>query len=244
MIAVNNRVSDVRSWFRALKQCNDYVTDKTGCRVLETIGATFVADEETIFGSVNRDYVSREIAWYRSMSRNVNDIPGDTPTAWKACATPDGIINSNYGHLIWSTENHNQYQHVLAELRRAPDSRRAEMIYTRPSMWEDYNRDGMSDFVCTDSVQYFIRDGKLIACVRMRSNDIWAGYRNDRAWQKHVQDTLASDLNVPSGDLIWHVGSLHCYERNFYLLDGFIKTGRHDMTKDEVKALDNVVMSL
>ncbi len=218
MITVNHRVSDVRAWFQTLKEQEDYVVDKSGCKMLEVVGATFIADEETIFGVVNKGYVEREIEWYKSMSRNVNDIKGVIPAAWKACAASDGSINSNYGFLIWSEENHNQYDHVLAELRRAPESRRAEMIYTRPSIWNEYNRDGMSDFICTDSVQYFVRNEELIAIIRMRSNDLLYGFKNDKAWQDYVHKQLASDLGVSVGPMIWHAGSLHVYQRHFDLI--------------------------
>lgn len=218
MIRINNKVEDVRAWFRQQKFLQEHVTDKTGCKMIEVVGATFIADEPTIFGTVNQDYVDREIQWYRSMSRNVNDIPGGPPAAWKACAASDGTINSNYGYLVWSEENHDQYKNVLAELKRAPESRRAEMIYTRPSIWKEYNRDGMSDFICTDSVQYFIRNGKLLADVRMRSNDVVFGYKNDKFWQDYVHAQLASDLGVPVGTMIWHAGSLHVYEKHWNLV--------------------------
>jgi thymidylate synthase len=83
-------------------------------------------------------------------------------------------------------------------------------------MWEDYKRDGMSDFMCTNAVQYMIRDNQLIAIVQMRSNDVVFGYRNDYAWQRYVADRLTEDLNlyrVPK--IIWQVGNLHVYERHF-----------------------------
>lgn len=230
-------VKEIREKFAEAYASSSFVEDKTGCKTVELIGATFVADEPTVFGTVNEDYVSRELEWYKSMSLNVNDIPGSTPKIWKDCATPEGKINSNYGYLVWSEANGSQYSNVLAELRRNPNSRRAQMIYTRPSMWSDYNAEGMSDFVCTDAVQYFVRNGSLHADVRMRSNDVWAGYRNDYAWQKYVLDSLAKELNVASGVIVWHVGSLHCYERNFYLLEGYNLAGRHDLTKQELCVL-------
>ena len=97
-----------------------------------------------------------------------------------------------------------------------PNSRRAVMIYTRPTMWEDYKRDGMSDFMCTNTVQYMIRNEQLVAIVQMRSNDVVFGYRNDYAWQKHVADTLTADLGLTKEPkIIWHVGNLHVYERHF-----------------------------
>jgi thymidylate synthase len=93
------------------------------------------------------------------------------------------------------------------------------MIYTRPNMWQDYNKNGRSDFMCTNDVQYMIRNGALQAVVQMRSNDAVFGYKNDRAWQLHVLTKLANDLQVPVGHLYWNVGSLHVYSRHYHLVD-------------------------
>lgn len=93
------------------------------------------------------------------------------------------------------------------------------MIYTRPSIWNEHSREGMSDFICTNTVQYFLRDGKLIAVVQMRSNDVVFGFKNDKAWQDHVHTNLANDLGVDVGDMIWHAGSLHVYSRHFSLIE-------------------------
>lgn len=213
-----NFVGDVRETFVMLKKLGAYVTDKTGCKMLELRSASFIADEPAIFGTPNHDYIKREIEWYMSCSRNVYDIPGEPPAIWKQVASKDGIINSNYGWCIFSFENGNQFHRVENELRANPESRRAVMIYTRPSMWEDYNKDGMSDFMCTNAVQYFVRMGMLEAHVQMRSNDVVFGYKNDYAWQKHVLDLLADKLQVQAGDIHWNVGSLHVYERHFHLV--------------------------
>jgi len=214
----NTYVSDIRNTLYRKLITKEYVTDKTGVKTLEIMNASFIADQPSIIGKVNEDYVERELAWYKSQSLNVNDIPGETPAIWKAVATEDGYINSNYGWCIWSDENHNQYTNVLDELKKNPDSRRANMIYTRPTMHSDYNRNGMSDFMCTNNVQYLIRNGELNALVYMRSNDAVFGYKNDWAWQKYVLDSLCKELNVPIGQIYWNVSSLHIYERHFDLL--------------------------
>lgn len=213
-----HRVCSIREELLIKLERKEFVEDKTGVRVVEIVGASFLADEPTIFGKVNEDYVKREIAWYESQSLNVNDIPPPVPEIWKKVASSKGEINSNYGWAIFSEANGSQYKHVLEELKKNPSSRRAEMIYTRPTMWSDYNRDGMSDFMCTNAVQYMIRDRKLIAVVQMRSNDAVFGFKNDRAWAQHIQQKLANDLSVEPGDIIWHVGSLHVYERHWCLV--------------------------
>jgi thymidylate synthase len=211
-------VADIRKQFIDKLSHEDFVIDKSGCKMLEIMGASFIANELVIFGTLNTDYAEREVQWYESQSLNVNDIPGETPAIWKAVATPDGRINSNYGYLIFSEENGNQYRNVLNELKQNPFSRRATMIYTRPSIWSDYNKDGMSDFICTNAVGYMIRDGKLHAHVVMRSNDSFFGYRNDRYWQNYVLKKLASDLHAEVGNIYWTCTSLHIYERHFHLV--------------------------
>ena len=198
---------------------NDFVIDKTGQKLVEIIGATFIADSGTIIRDPNMDYVKRELEWYESMSLYVDDIPGSTPAIWKQVASKDGKINSNYGYLIWSKDNYNQYNNVLNELRTNELSRRATMIYNRPSIHNEYNEDGMSDFICTYANQFFIRDGKLNSHYIMRSNDAVFGYCNDYYWAKHVQEKLSIDLGIPTGDLIWTASSLHVYERHFEYLE-------------------------
>jgi thymidylate synthase len=209
-------VEDIREYFIRELQAERFITDKTGVKTIEMIGATFEADEPTIFGDVNDDYIQRELEWYKSMSLYVDDIPGITPAIWKKVADRGGKINSNYGWAIYHKDNYLQYANVLNELQFSPNSRRAVMIYTRPTMWNDYNRDGMSDFMCTNTVQYMIRNGQLVVIVQMRSNDVVFGYRNDYAWQKYVAFHMTKDLKLTKQPkIIWHVGSLHVYERHF-----------------------------
>lgn len=218
------RVSDIRAKLIQKYKDQDFVTDKTGVKTIEVIGESFVADEDWIVRKPNYEYIERELEWYKSRSLYVKDIPGETPAIWKQVADKDGKINSNYGYLIWSTENGNQYSHVLDELRHNPNSRRAVMIYNRPSMHTDYHANGMSDFICTYANTFLIRDGKLISHYLMRSNDSVFGYTADVHWAMHVQKMLASDLGVEVGDLIWTASNLHVYERHFPHIEKLIET--------------------
>lgn len=214
-------IKDIRSYFISALENEEYVEDKTGVKTLDLVGASFLADAPAIFGTPNEEYISREIAWYESQSLNVEDIPGETPAIWKSISSDSGQINSNYGYLISSEENFNQYQKVLTQLLADRQSRRAVMIYQRPTMHTDFCVDGMSDFICTNAVQYLIRGNQVNAVVQMRSNDVIFGYRNDYAWQLHVLQNLVADINrlgeadYKVGDITWQVGSLHVYERHF-----------------------------
>ena len=207
----------------------DFVIDRTGAKTIEVLGESFVATEDWLIRTPAYKYIERELQWYDSQSLYVDDIPGETPQIWKDISSDEGKINSNYGWCIYSEENGNQYKHVLRELKTNPNSRRAAMIYNRPSMHLDFNRDGMSDFMCTFANTFMIRDGKLISHYAMRSNDAVFGYNNDVAWAKFVQGQLAYDLGVEVGELIWTATNLHVYERHF----GFIE----DLVRDQHKVV-------
>lgn len=242
------RVQHIREELLLKYKNEEFVIDKTGVKTVEIIGASFIADEVGIIREPNWDYVEREIQWYESQSLFVSDIPGGTPKIWQDVSSRYGEINSNYGNLIWSSSNHDQYNQCLSTLKTDIDTRRAIMIYTRPSIQHEYDRDGMSDFICTNTVQYLVRDGKLHAVVSMRSNDAWAGYQNDRAWQDYILDKLLLDLNLhcqrsgillQKGDIYWNAGSFHLYESQFYCLDYIEQTGKRycDISKKEFNEL-------
>ncbi len=207
-------VNEVRNMFLHMHKQKIY--NSRG--MLELIGTSFIADKPSIFGTINEEYVAKEIEWYESMSLYVHDIP-DTPKIWQTIADDWGMINSNYGWCIYSEENGSQYANVVKTLRARPDSKQAIMIYNRPTMHVDATANSMSDFICTNAVTYSLSKGKLMATVQMRSNDVIFGYKNDYAWQKHVLDKLCKELDVLPGYIIWQVANLHIYPRHFYILD-------------------------
>ena len=223
------KVKHIRQHFRDELKKEIFTIDKTGQKTIEMIGASFVADESAIFGTPNREYIDAEIDWYNGRSTNINEIFGIAkapPAAWQYSANKFGEINSNYGYLIFGEKFHNQYLHVVEELINNPDSRRAAMIYNRPSIWLEYNEDGKNDFICTNAVTYYIRNRRLDAVVQMRSNDVVYGYKNDYAWQQYVMKRLIEDINVQRADddqvfkgfMHWQVQNLHVYERHFDLV--------------------------
>ena len=224
-------VNDIRADFIDKLAAEEFTIDKTGAKTIEIIGASFLADEDAIFGEVNQDYVDAEIDWYLSGSTNINDIYGENrepPQAWQYSANKYGEINSNYGKLIFDPMYYNQFELVADELINNPDGRRATLIYNRPSIWAEFDAHGKNDFICTNAVTYYIRDEELHAVVQMRSNDVVFGYKNDYAWQKYVLRELCGavnysrermfDENIEPGNIIWQVQNLHVYERHFHLV--------------------------
>jgi thymidylate synthase len=209
------RVSDIRKAFTEIEP------DENG--LLEIANATFIADEDSIFGTVNHDWNKRELQWYLSKSLSVNDIPAPIPAIWQSVASTDGYINSNYGWCIYSADNGYQYDKAVATLLSDKSSRQAVMIYNRPSMHVDSKHNGMKDFMCTNTVQLLIRNNTLYYLVYMRSNDAVYGYKGDYAWHKHVyqqayRDLLFNHPDLQQGPIVWNAASLHVYSRHAQLV--------------------------
>jgi thymidylate synthase len=217
----------------------DFVTDRTGVKTVEILAARVSLDPTQKVLKFNgrktpEKYVAEELKWYDSEDRSVKDI-GEKATIWKSVADKDGIINSNYGWMIYSEENHSQYLNVLSDLNENPDSRRAVMIYNRPTMHQDAVENGRNDFVCTFGQQFFVRDNKLVSVVNMRSNDAIYGLFNDFYWFATVQERLLKDLNaarytqydtprLEMGELIHTANSFHVYEKHFPMLEKICTT--------------------
>lgn len=218
-----NGVEEIREEFDRLLTLEKFQVDKNGGKILEIVGASFIADEDNIFGTPNEGYIRKELAWYDSRSTNINDINpnGEPPAAWKMTANKHGEINSNYGLLIDAEKYHYQFEHAMNALVNDYGTRRSVMVYTRPSIQWEYNENGKSDFICTNAVNYRIVDGYLNATVQMRSNDAIYGYKNDLAWQEEVMHRLIEAIDDPAvkfGSIYWQAASLHIYERHFHLI--------------------------
>ena len=215
---------------------NKYKNDEFRGNTVELQNIHFICDKDYIVREPNYDYAKREIEWYESQSLNVNDIPGGAPTIWKQVATSLGYINSNYGWCIFGEDNGKQYEHCLKSLLKDHMTRQAVMIYTRPQMQNDWNKNGMHDFMCTHYVQCFLNEVQhpennvevyeLKYIVYQRSCDAVFGFNNDFQWHKYVYDKLYNDLieaGIPMSEnkpfIEYNCGSLHVYDRHFKHLE-------------------------
>jgi thymidylate synthase len=131
----------------------------------------------------------------------------------------DGILDFRVGSG-WDYTYHERFGEwlpfVIEELKRNPYSRRA-IISIR-----DNKKDANSnDPACLQSIQYFIRNGALDCMVMFRSNDLpEAFYFN--AWALiRLQEKTAAELGVAVGTYTHRSNSMHCYEKDFKLLQGF-----------------------
>ncbi|HHW32484.1 MAG TPA: hypothetical protein GXX20_12585 [Clostridiaceae bacterium] len=134
-----------------------------------------------------------------------------------------GILDFRIGHG-WDYTYHNriaeQLPFIYNELKRNPYSRRA-VIDVRD--WKKDTSEGNTSPACLQHIQFFIREGKLHMKVLMRSNDApEATFMNCFAFIM-LQKEVADKLNVEMGTYAHRANSFHCYEKDFKLLESYIR---------------------
>lgn len=178
----------------------------------ELLHTVFLADKNYIVRKPKEPYQTNELEWFISQSRNVEDLKsfaGFIPKIWNDISDITGVINSNYGWCCLSEENGSQFENAMKHLEKDKNSRRAIMIYNRPSMHKDWSNDRIfefdgnrftvskyswhnfnrelyksvkGDFMCCQNNHFIIRYNKLIMTVHMRSLDAVYGYNADYIW--------------------------------------------------------------
>lgn len=182
-----------------------------------------------IFGrDFKHDYLKKEHDWYMSESLSIKGYMDDIKI-WNFCASKDGNgeINSNYGNLVFSGANHNQYDYCLNRLKFDMNTREAMIIYTRPSIQHECSEKGKHDFICTNYAHFFIRDNQLLMTVSQRSCDIVTGLSFDFPWHCLIYQMMYEELketypDLDIGPITYNIDSLHFYKRSLNLVEKYI----------------------
>lgn len=176
------------------------------------------------------NYFRKEMRWKLGANKYDDSIKQHAKM-WESVQNPDGTFNSNYGQF-WFGEQQG-FIGVVQELIRDPDSRRAVI----PMLSKEHMGPHVVDTVCTESVGFRIRDGKLNMSVHMRSSDQIFGLGTDiptfsflyRLVYAVLRDFWAGELQV--GQITLTAMSSHIYDRHFKMaekilrraLDGYVQ---------------------
>lgn len=215
-------------------QNENFVIDKSGVKLVEKISQRITFDPLDLYIDFEsrqspRSYVKKEHKWYMSHELKIDQVKDIE--IWNKVSDSTNQINSNYGYLVFSKGNFNQFEHAYQTLKKHKDSRQALIIYTRPSIHLEWNDLDSSDFICTLYHQFFIRNNKLICVTNQRSVDAVFGIFNDIPWFHFVYNRMLSRLQetispgLKSGDHIYIANSFHVYERHFNLLEKIVNEG-------------------
>lgn len=158
----------------------------------------------------NQDYIKKEINLYMSGSNKLSEFK-EIASFWEKISDDGKTVRSAYGYIMMDKHGFDQFDYCAKQLLKDTFSRKAVITFKTP-----YDKD-TKDNVCTLSMQFLIRDGKLHGIVNMRSNDIYFGFRNDLPFfvylMKRMQVALKEEgMWVELGEYHHNAASLHAYK--------------------------------
>lgn len=183
----------------------------------EIIGAHFVLRNPllNIIASrarkFNYRYMLAEMLW------NISGIPDIAPLAAVFPGVLQFVQDQDVTHRHFATwaygpEMKSGITQCIIELRHNPSSRRAIITLRHPRVVGREELKGTPP--CLDSIQWFIREGRLIQVTRMRSNDVWRGFPLDVYQFSMWQLMMAAALGAELGPYHHFANSFHLYERD------------------------------
>lgn len=194
--------------------------------IVENPRARIIACPERKFSAA---YAFGELAWYLS-GRNDVETMSHYSKFIGGCSDDGETLNSAYGYRIFTGKHpkigFDQWENCVRLLRNDKDSRQAVIHLHTP------NDKKTKDEVCTMSLQFLIRDGKLNMIVTMRSNDVILGFTYDAFAFTMMQEIMAKQLGVELGYYCHNVGSMHIY------LDDYYGVGRFNLLEDGHTRMD------
>jgi len=204
-------------------------------KIKETLGVKFVITNprNRLPYVKDRDfsmaYCIAELLWYAHGSDSTKWI-SKYSSFWSKISDDGVTANSAYGarifkpHRVCGGESFTQWDYVVNELKRDPDSRRAVIHIRSPFD----SKEAKLDVPCTLSLQYFIREQKLHCVASMRSSDLILGIAYDIPAFTFFQEMLALELGVELGTYTHISNSLHIYENKFKLVETILgNCGKH-----------------
>jgi hypothetical protein len=205
------------------------IDDRTGNRVLYSVD--WVADQDSMIGNVNPDWVRRELDWFFSGSDELDNMEPPVPALFKACAGTDGKVNSAYGYILFGEGDRLPKPPSL--FHRVVDTFQREGLGTRHAVAIISDRDihnlahynGRNDFICTNALNFMVdAENRLHIIAQMRSMDAVFGYRADYSMWDALMEFLLGNLEhtypeLKRGTITFQVANLHVYPRHFQLLE-------------------------
>lgn len=154
-----------------------------------------------------------ELCWHWSASDSVDFISYYAKNWASFSSDGEKISGSCYGkHIFQKSNNLSQWDFIVDTLKSDPNSRQA--ILAMP-----YKSKSSIDLPCISTIQFMIRENKLICINNMRSNDLVWGFCYDVFFATMTQERLAIELGVELGPYIHNATSLHIYSRFFSLIE-------------------------
>lgn len=149
----------------------------------------------------------------------------DPPALVKASPVFKQFMDGGSFHGGYGQRTRSQLPAVVNRLRKDPHTRQA--IATIWDPLHDLFTEGVRDYPCTLSLQFLVRDSRVVMLTHMRSNDAWRGLAYDVFVFTQLQQAVAAALGLKVGTYHHHVGSFHIYDSDLEAINKMMDAEDH-----------------
>lgn len=181
--------------------------------------------------SKTAEYMMAEFAWYLSGDRDHTEIAKHAEL-WRKIKNEDGTLNSNYGHLVFYNRSIHPslgdiclspFEWAARCLEKDVDSRQGMVTYNTGG----FNYPGNKDYICSQHQAFYIRNGKLLCYIALRSSDAIYGLTYNMPWWQFVYQQMFLRLRktYPSlelTDIKVTIYSAHIYTKHINLVEDML----------------------
>ncbi|AJD81858.1 RB69ORF048c hypothetical protein [Yersinia phage phiR1-RT] len=206
----------------------DFVTDsrigrcnEIGSMIIRVSDPSSYKFEDPRINRIDYDYAEAFWQFMISGGTDASEAFKEYPNVAKFINKPKSDVlpanfNTFYGPRIAA-----QLPALLKELKEKPNSRRVVFQILQEQDQALLDSDESLEYPCTDSVTYYIRDGKLYAHCHMRSQNCAIVMQLDFYLQGKLMEYIANECGVELGNYTHTMVSAHVFERDFDYVEGF-----------------------
>lgn len=159
--------------------------------------------------------VIHELLWFLQGSTNIGYLQANGVRIWDEWADANGDLGPVYGAQWRSWPDGqgghiDQIAHVVAEIRRNPNSRRLIV-----SAWNPAQVDAMALPPCHCLFQFYVAGGRLSCQLYQRSGDVFLGVPFNIASYALLTAMVAQVTGYEPGEFIHTLGDAHLYANHF-----------------------------
>ncbi len=194
--------------------------DRTGTGTISVFGYQMRFDLAAGFPLVTTKKIHvksviHELLWFLAGDTNTKYLKENKVKIWDEWADENGDLGPVYGRQwrSWETPDGrkiDQFQEVLDQLKKNPDSRRIIV-----SAWNPADLPQMALQPCHALFQFYVADGKLSCQLYQRSADVFLGVPFNIASYGLLTMMVAQECGFGLGDFVWTGGDTHLYLNHF-----------------------------
>ena len=162
-----------------------------------------------------------ELLWFLKGDSNIKYLTENGVRIWNEWADENGDLGPVYGHQWrnWNSDEIDQIELVIKDLKNNPNSRRMLVSAWNPSVLPDTSKSFSENVAngkaalppCHAFFQFYVHKGKLSCQLYQRSADIFLGVPFNIASYSLLTMMIADQVGLKYGEFIHTLGDAHIY---------------------------------